>query len=306
MNGNDMDTFQAMSIFVRVVERGSFTAVARELQTTQPNISKSVQSLERRLGAPLLARSTRQLSLTDEGQRYYEECRRILAAVEFAESSFKSGRETVAGPLRVAAPVSFGRMCVAPLLREFLKRYPEVRIDLHLSDHNQDLHSEGLDVALRIGSLADSNLVARKLGDTQRITVAAPGYLQRAGEPATPESLTKHNCLAFNLLADPTLWRYRKNTRTHDVRIHGNAQSNNSEALREMVLSGLGISLSPDWLFAADIKAGKVQAVLGEYRAESLAVHALMPGNRRQSARAKAFIAYMHEALAPVLAQQQP
>jgi DNA-binding transcriptional LysR family regulator len=292
-----VDKLNAMAIFVRVVERGSFSAVARELQTSQPTISKVLQALESQLGGKLISRSTRKLSLTDEGQRYYNECRQILAAVDAAEHSFQSGRERIAGHLRVGSSVSFGRLQIAPRLAEFLKRYPHVEIDLQLSDQNQDLISEGLDVTFRIGELSDSGLIARHIGTTHRVTVAAPEYLALHGQPQTPDELRKHNCLQFNLLNSQNLWVYERDARRHEVRIKGNAQSNNSEAIREMVLGRLGISLSPVWLFSEDLNAGRVKAILQDYTAQSLPIHAVSPANRRQSARVKAFVDYMSQAL---------
>jgi DNA-binding transcriptional LysR family regulator len=292
-----VDKLNAMAIFVRVVERGSFSAVAREMQTSQPTISKVLRALESELGGKLIARSTRKLSLTDEGQRYYDQCRQILAAVDTAEHSFQSGRETIAGPLRVGSSVSFGRMQIAPRLPAFLERYPGIQIDLQLSDQNQDLVSEGLDVTFRIGTLNDSGLIARQIGTTHRITVATPQYLAQHGEPHTPEDLCEHNCLQFNLLTSQNLWVYNHGTGRHEVRIKGNAQSNNSEAIREMVLGGLGIALSPVWLFSEDLKAGRVKAILQGYIAQSLPIHAVSPANRRQSARVKAFVDYMSQAL---------
>ncbi|WP_085629887.1 MULTISPECIES: LysR family transcriptional regulator [unclassified Pseudomonas] len=293
-----MDKLHAMSIFVRVIERGSFSAVARELQTTQPTISKVLRALERQLGGKLIARSTRKLSLTDEGQRYYNECRTILAAVDAAEHSFQSGRETVAGPLRIGSSVSFGRLQIAPRLAAFLEHYPQVQIDLQLSDQNQDLVSEGLDVSLRIGALSDSGMIARPIGLTHRITVAAPAYLERHPVPLAPADLRRHNCLQFNLLSSQNLWTYERDGQRHEVRIQGNAQSNNSEAIREMVLGGLGIALSPVWLFSEDLKAGRVVALLQDYRTQPLPMHAVFPANRRQSARIHAFVDFMAQALA--------
>ncbi|NWA28045.1 LysR family transcriptional regulator [Pseudomonas gingeri] len=292
-----VDKLNAMAVFVRVVERGSFSAVARELQTSQPTISKILKALEAELGGKLIARSTRQLSLTDEGQRYYSECRQILAAVDNAEHSFQSGREQVAGSLRIGSSVSFGRLQIASRLPDFLARYPQLDIDLQLNDQNQDLVEEGLDVSLRIGELGDSSLIARRIGDTQRITVASAAYLSHRGEPRTPEHLSEHNCLQFNLLNSQNLWHYEKDGQRYSVRIKGNAQSNNSEAIREMVLGGLGIALSPVWLFAEDLKAGRVMAVLPDYQTQSLPIYAVFPANRRQSARVKAFVDYMSEAL---------
>ncbi|WP_223481399.1 MULTISPECIES: LysR family transcriptional regulator [unclassified Pseudomonas] len=292
-----MDKLNAMAIFVRVVERGSFSAVAREMQTSQPTISKVLKALETGLGGKLIARSTRQLSLTDEGQRYYNECRQILAAVDAAEHSFQSGKERIAGHLRIGSSVSFGRLQIAPRLAQFLERHPGIEIDLQLSDQNQDLVSEGLDVTFRIGELNDSGLIARHIGTTHRVTVAASAYLKKHGQPHTPAELGGHNCLQFNLLNSQNLWVFEKNNQRHEVRIKGNAQSNNSEAIREMVLGGLGIALSPVWLFSEDLKAGRVTAILQDYTAQSLPMHAVSPANRRQSARVKAFVDYMSQAL---------
>nr|WP_032832773.1 MULTISPECIES: LysR family transcriptional regulator [unclassified Pseudomonas] len=292
-----MDKLNAMAIFVRVVERGSFSAVAREMQTSQPTISKVLKALETGLGGKLIARSTRQLSLTDEGQRYYNECRQILAAVDAAEHSFQSGRERIAGHLRIGSSVSFGRLQIAPRLAQFLERHPGIEIDLQLSDQNQDLISEGLDVTFRIGELNDSGLIARHIGTTHRATVATPAYLKKHGQPHTPAELGGHNCLQFNLLNSQNLWIFEKNNQRHEVRIKGNAQSNNSEAIREMVLGGLGIALSPVWLFSEDLKAGRVTAILQDYTAQSLPMQAVSPANRRQSARVKAFVDYMSQAL---------
>ncbi|WP_236194073.1 LysR family transcriptional regulator [Pseudomonas glycinae] len=293
-----MDKLNAMAIFVRVVERGSFSAVARELHTTQPTISKVLRALENELGGKLIARSTRKLSLTDEGQRYYNECRNILAAVDAAEHSFQSGRETVAGTLRIGSSVSFGRLQIASRLAEFLQRYPQVQIDLQLSDQNLDLVSEGLDVSLRIGELNDSGMIARRIGTTHRLTVATPDYLKRHGQPQSPQDLAQHNCLQFNLLSTQNLWTYEQDGQHHNIRIHGNAQSNNSEAIREMVLGGLGISLSPVWLFSEDLKVGRVVALLQDYQTLPLPIYAVSPANRRQSARVNAFVDFMTQALA--------
>jgi DNA-binding transcriptional LysR family regulator len=292
-----MDKLNAMAIFVRVIERGSFSAVARELQTTQPTISKVLRALETELGGKLISRSTRKLSLTDEGQRYYGHCRQILAAVDAAEHSFQSGKEAVAGPLRIGSSVSFGRLHIASRLAGFLERYPQVNIDLQLNDQNQDLVSEGLDVTLRIGELRDSGLIARQISTTHRVTLASPAYLARHPAPQTPQDLAQHNCLLFNLLSSQNQWVYEKDGARHSVKIMGNAQSNNSEAVREMVLAGLGIALSPLWLFFDDLTAGRVVAVLQDYTPQSLPIHAVSAPNRRQSARVKAFIDYMADAL---------
>ena len=293
-----MDTLEAMAIFARVVERGSFSAVAREMGLSQPTISKQISLLEKRLGGRLFARSTRQLSLTDEGQRYYEHCRQILAAVDHAEHSFKSGQERVAGSLRIASSGSFGRIQIAPRLHDFLQRYPDLSIDLQLSDENVDLVSEGIDVAIRIGELKDSSLIARQIGLTRRGLYAAPAYLEQRGEPATPENLLDHNCLVFSLLEHSDTWRFEHRGQQHALQVKGNVRSNNSESIRQMVLSGAGLSLSPSWLFREDLQAGRVRGVLTEYVPATLPIHAVFPPDRRQSARVRAFTDYLLDAFA--------
>jgi DNA-binding transcriptional LysR family regulator len=293
-----MDTLEAMAVFLRVVERGSFSAVARELGLSQPTISKQIGALENRLGGRLFARSTRNLSLTDEGQRYYEHCRQILAAVDNAEHSFQTGQERVAGPLRIASSGSFGRIQIAPRLHGFLQQHPDVSIDLQLSDENVDLISEGIDVAVRIGELKDSSLIARPIGLTRRRVFAAPSYLEQHGVPAAPDDLSDHNCLAFNQLEHFDSWRFEHDGQWRSVQVKGNVRSNNSEAIRQMVLSGLGLSLSPSWLFREDLQAGRVVALLDGYTPPSLPIHALFAPDRRQSARVRAFTDYLRDAFA--------
>ncbi|MFJ7795676.1 LysR family transcriptional regulator [Pseudomonas sp. NPDC096950] len=293
-----MDTLEAMSMFMRVVERGSFSAVARELGLSQPTISKQIGALEKRLGGQLFARSTRNLSLTDEGQRYYEHCRQILAAVDNAEHSFQTGQERVAGPLRIGSSGSFGRIQIAPRLHGFLQQHPEVTIDLQLSDENVDLVSEGIDVAVRIGGLKDSSLIARQIGLTRRRVFAAPAYLEQHGVPATPDDLSAHNCLVFNQLEHFDNWGFEHDGQWRTVQVKGNVRSNNSESIRQMVLSGLGLSLSPSWLFREDLQAGRVVAVLDGYMPSSLPIHAVSPPDRRQSARVRAFTDYLRDAFA--------
>lgn len=293
-----MDTLEAMAVFLRVVERGSFSAVARELGLSQPTISKQIGALENRLGGRLFARSTRNLSLTDEGQRYYEHCRQILAAVDNAEHSFQTGQERVAGPLRIASSGSFGRIQIAPRLHGFLQQHPDVSIDLQLSDENVDLISEGIDVAVRIGELKDSSLIARPIGLTRRRVFVAPSYLEQHGVPAAPDDLSDHNCLVFNQLEHFDSWRFEHDGQWRSVQVKGNVRSNNSEAIRQMVLSGLGVSLSPSWLFREDLQAGRVVALLDGYTPPSLPIHALFAPDRRQSARVRAFTDYLRDAFA--------
>ena len=297
-----MNKLEAMSTFVRVVERGSFSAVARELQSSQPNISKLIRALELTLGGRLFARSTRRLALTDEGQRYYAECRQILAAVDAAEHSFKSGQEEIAGPLCVGTSVSFGRTWLAPRLRAFLEQHRGIRVHLQLNDKNEDLLGEGIDVAFRFGALHDSSLVARRVGDMPRAVFASPAYVAQHGAPRTPAELIAHNCLVFTMLPTRNAWTFAKargkpvkakrDSESTTVSVNGNATSNSSEAIREMVLAGMGISLSPAWQFADDLAQGRVVQLLPDYVAPALAIHAVFSGHR-QSARVAAFVDYI-------------
>ncbi|MFJ4111978.1 LysR family transcriptional regulator [Pseudomonas sp. NPDC089758] len=292
-----MDLFDSMRIFVRVVERCSFSAVARELNMGQPAVSKQVRALERYLGGPVLARTTRHLALTDQGQRFYSHCQDILGQVESATRRFASDQEQIAGPLRVAAPVSYGRLCIAPLIGTFLERYPDVRIDLRLSDHNEDLLMENIDLAVRIGAVKSEGLVAVSLGTTTRGVYASPMYLQRHGLPLEPSELAGHNCIGFTLLEHYDHWRFTRGADKFDIAVTGNVTSNSSEAIREMVLCGMGISLSAQWLFAADVEHGRVRTVLDDYQPCALPVSALFSRERRHSARAKAFIGHLREHL---------
>jgi len=285
-----MDRLTAMTAFIRCVERGSFSAVAREMNMTQPTVSKLIAALERRLAGKLFARSSRQLALTAEGQHFYEQCRTIVDAVESAEGSFKTGREQIAGMLHVATSVAFGRTQVMSRMRAFMQRYPLLRVDLQLNDRFIDLVEEGIDVAFRIGELKESGLIARRIGTTFRVTAGAPAYFKLHGEPSTPEDLGAHNCILYTGLATANAWPYSRGGRDRSVRVSGNFQSNSSEAVRAATLSGIGIALSPIWLFGDDIRAKRLKVVLTDYQPKPLPIHAVSPANRRYSAKVNAFV----------------
>jgi DNA-binding transcriptional LysR family regulator len=285
-----VDRLSAMAAFVRCAERGSFSAVARELRVTQPTVSKLIAALERHLGGRLFARSSRRLTLTAEGRRFYEQCRALVDGMEAAEASFRSGREEVAGTLRIATAVSFGRSQLVGRMRAFMQRYPALRIDLQLSDGFVDIVEQGIDVAFRIGELRDSGLVARRVGTTHRVTVGAPEYFARHGEPRRPEDLQQHNCLLYTGLASQDVWPYLREGRAHPVRVRGTFQSNSGDAVRAATLAGVGLAMSPVWLFGEDLVAKRVKVVLADYRPKPLPVHALFPANRRDSAKVRACV----------------
>lgn len=298
-----MDKLAAMQVFVRVVETGSFSAVARENRTSQSAVSKQVASLERALQATLLSRTTRSLALTDAGQRYYEQIRPLVGEIAEAESVLKQNEKQLQGWLRVAASVAYGRLKLFALVKSFLAQHPEVKIDLRLNDGFIDLVEEGIDVAVRIGELADSSLVARRIGHVQRVLVASPGYVQRFGAPRHPDELPTHNALVYSGLATQNLWTFTAaetatappGTRV-DIRVQGQLQTNSSEVVRAAVLSDMGIAYAPTWLFEQELAAGEVQVLLPDWMAPSLPIHLVSPLQRRANAKVLAFAEHVASA----------
>jgi DNA-binding transcriptional LysR family regulator len=291
-----MDRLSAMAVFVRCVERGSFSAVGREMHMSQPTVSKQVAALEEHLGGALFARSTRHLALTGEGQRFYEQCRAILDAVDTAEASFKTGREEIAGVLHIATSVSFGRAQVMSRMRAFMQRYPSLRLDLQLNDRFVDIVEEGIDLAFRIGELSDSRLIARRVGTTYRVTVGAPAYLKRYGEPTHPDELRNHNCILYTGLVSQNEWAYTRDGHSLPVRVSGSFQTNSAEAVRAAALAGIGIAFAPVWLIGEDIRAKRLKVILTDYRPKPMPIHALLPANRRYSAKVKACVDFFRAA----------
>ena len=295
-----MDRLAAMQTFVRVVESGSFSAVAREARATQSAVSKQVAALERALGARLLNRTTRSLALTEDGERYFEQARRLVAEIAEAESGLRQGEQQLTGWLRVAASVGFGRLKLLPLVKSFLAAHPGVKIDLRLDDGFIDLVEQGIDVAVRIGELADSTLVARRIGATKRVLIASRMYLRSLPKgrkpPRLPEDLLQLNCIVYTELATQNTWTFTAGPGAPvevgtvvTVRAQGSLQTNSSEVVRAAVLSGMGISFSPTWLFEDEMAQGDLQVLLPDWPAPSLPVHLVSPSQRRQSAKVRAF-----------------
>jgi DNA-binding transcriptional LysR family regulator len=290
-----IDRLAAMRAFLRIVECGSVSAVAREFGISQPTVSKQLAALETGLGVRLLNRSTRALSLTDEGARYYERCRDAVEAVEAADASVRPASPS--GLLRVSCPIAFGRLQLAPRMTRLLEWHPKLRIELLLSDRFVDLVEEGADVSVRIGELSDSALIARRLGLARRVTVATPGYFERVGEPAVPEDLRSHNCLVYTQLATADEWRFTGVEGERKVRVSGNFRANVSDAVREAVLSGLGVSMSPVWLFADALRDGRVRATLRDWEPPPLPIQAVWPAVRLPSPKIRRFVEFLAEEL---------
>jgi DNA-binding transcriptional LysR family regulator len=283
-----LDLIACMKSFVRTVETGSFSAVARELSTSQPTISKQIAALEEYLDVQLLIRSTRKVSMTDEGVRFYEHCQHVLEVLAEAESSVGK-RQNPSGILRVNCLVAFGQMQVLPRLKEFLDRYPDIKVDLTMSEHFVDLVGEGLDLAIRIGNFVDRSLISQPIGISRFVTVASMTYLEKFGEPQVPTDLLQHNCIVYTHQATGNEWIFRGTS----VRVKGNLQVNNSIAHREAVLAGIGIGASPMWVFSKELQTKSVKVVLAEYEPEPLLIQAVFRRGRFQSAKVKCFIDFM-------------
>ena len=278
--------FEALAIFAKVVELRSFAAASGELSLSKATVSKAVGRLEQRLGARLFNRTSRRLALTDAGQKLAGRAARLLADGEAAEGEALAQSVTPRGLVRLAVPMSFGVKAVAPILPEFLKQYPDVTIDLHLSDAMVDLIGEGFDAGLRIASLPDSSLIARRLCAMPRHTVAAPSYLRREGRPTHPMHLARHRCLGYAYLSTPDVWHYSNAAGEQaSVRPAGPLRVNNGEALMPALLAGLGIADLPDFIVGDAIASGKVEVILKGWRQREGAVHLVTPPGGPRPAR---------------------
>jgi DNA-binding transcriptional LysR family regulator len=288
-----MDQITAMRAFVRVVQTGSFSAVARESDTGQATISKRVAGLESLLGVKLLNRSSRDISLTEPGQSYYDKAVVILAELDEAEAEARSQTVRPQGTLRISAPIPFGRMILAPLLPEFLERYPTIQVDLMLNDKFVDLISEGIDVAIRAKQLEDSSLIARPLFENPMRLIAAPSYLQRYGRPEKPEQLSAHNCLVYSLQKSGKHWPFKRQQKSITVTVNGNFQCDNGDTLLEMARAGSGIAQLPIWMIDQHLKAGQLTTLLDDYQADAIPFHAIYPKHRYTPLKVRSFIDFI-------------
>jgi DNA-binding transcriptional LysR family regulator len=278
--------FEALAIFAKVVELRSFAGAAGELALSKATVSKAVTRLEERLGARLFNRTSRRLALTDAGQRLSERAARLLADGEAAEDEALAQSTSPRGLVRLAVPMTFGVKAVAPLLPEFLQAYPEVAIDLHLSDATVDLIGEGFDAGLRIARLPDSSLIARRLCAMPRYTVAAPSYLKRNGRPTHPMHLAQHKCFGYAYLSTPNVWHYMNAAGEQaSVRPAGPLRVNNGEAVMPALLAGLGIADLPDFIVGEAIASGDVEVILKGWKQPEGAVHLVTPPGGPRPAR---------------------
>ena len=278
--------FEALAIFAKVVELRSFAAASTELALSKATVSKAVSRLEQRLGARLFNRTSRRLALTDAGQKLAERATQLLADGEAAENEALSQSMAPRGLVRLAVPMTFGVKAVAPILPEFLAAYPEVSIDLHLSDATVDLIGEGFDAGLRIARLPDSSLIARRLCAMPRYTVAAPAYLKRHGRPTHPMHLAQHKCFGYAYLSTPGVWHYTNAAGEQaSVRPAGQLRVNNGEAVLPSVIAGLGIADLPDFIVGDAIASGEVEVILKGWHQPEGAVHLVTPPGGPRPAR---------------------
>lgn len=293
-----MDRLKAMRLFTRIVESGSFSAVARASEISQPTVSKHLAALEAVLGVQLVHRNSRILRLTDAGQTYYEASVRLLADLDTLETELKRDQSRPAGTLSVTLSAGFGRLHIVPLLPAFYARYPDITIETVVSDRYVDLLEEGIDVALRIGHLADSASIARLIGSSPRSTFAAAKYIERVGRPITPEELDHHKCIAFTFQRRVQEWNFNTQTGRIIYRPKAPFRTNDAENVRAAVLEGIGICQTPRWLFSAELLSGEVTEILPDYPSNPTPIHAVFPASGRQSGKLRAFVDFVAEALA--------
>jgi DNA-binding transcriptional LysR family regulator len=297
-----LDRFTSLEVFTKVAAAGSLSAAARALGLSQTMVTKHIAALEARLGVKLFHRSTRRLSITEAGRSYLDSAECILAALDAADSAVAADRFEPRGVLRLNAPVSFGARQVAPLLCEFARRHPHLHVELGLNDRLVDLAEEGWDLALRIGSLADSSLIARRLAPCRTVLAAAPAYLATHGRPRTVADLARHNCLGYTLsrLTGADRWTFGAQGEA-TIEVAGNLRANNGDALRAAAVAGQGIIYQPTFVVADDLRAGTLVALsLDRPTVEFGGIYAVYLPERNPPAKLRAFIDFLVERFAPI------
>lgn len=293
-----MHHLTALEAFVVVVDTGSFTAAAAELGVSKSHVSKLVSGLEDMLGVRLLHRTTRRLSLSDVGRAFYERCARALEEIADAEQAVTEASDSPRGTLRVSVPLSFGTRYIAPLVSEFVARYPHLRVEMDFSDRRVHLIDEGFDLVVRIGSLEDSSHIARRIAPTRGYLVASPGYLAARGVPQSPRDLKDHDCILYALSSSGPTWSFTTpdGGRTA-VRVHGRVTMNNGDGIVAAASAGLGIAQLPDFLVADALADGRVVALLRDHVDEDRAIWAVYPHTRHLATRVRRFVDFLVERL---------
>lgn len=288
-----MDRLDAMKLFVRVAELGSFAAVAQQLGVARSVVTRQIAGLEAHLGVKLMARSTRRLSLTSAGTAYLEKCRVILNLVEAAETDVAEERLTPRGNIRMSLPLSFGLKRLAPLLLDFSQRYPEVGLDMDYSDRRVKLIEEGIDLSIRITRRLDGGDVARKIGTGRMQVVAAKNYLAQHGRPQHPAELIHHECLGYTSGGVAQNWEFKVDGQLQSFPVRSRINANNGDVLTEAAAQGLGITLQPDFIIGDFLAAGRVEAILTDYPVAELGIYAMLPSNRHIPHRVRVLMDFL-------------
>jgi DNA-binding transcriptional LysR family regulator len=292
-----MDRLTALEIFVRVVDTGSFSAVARHRGVGQPAISKAVAQLEDWLGVSLLLRSTRSVVPTEAGRVFYERAKRTIEEADEAVTAARGSASGLTGKLRVSTSVCFGKLHVIPRLSEFLDEHPELEIELVLDDRHVDLVNEGIDVAMRMGPMPDSSMTARRIAEGRRVVVATPAYLRRHGVPTSPSDLSRHQAIIYSGNAGWDTWTFRKAAQEVTVVLQGRLKVTAAEGLREAVNRDLGLAIASEWNFWPELKSGKVVAILEDWDLPPTSLSAVYPTGRLASTKARAFASFIEQVM---------
>jgi DNA-binding transcriptional LysR family regulator len=290
-----MDRFTAMSVFVQVVEQGSFARAAERLEMSTSAVSRYVSDLETHLDARLINRTTRKLSLSETGQAFFERAVQLLSDLDEAEALAESTQAEPRGTIKLTCSAAFGLLHLTPAMADFQRQYPRMRFDVSLSDRFVDLIEEGLDLAIRIGELGNPNLVAKKIGETKLITCASPAYLKARGQPKHPHDLVNHNCFTYAYLATKDHWRFAgSNDEPIEVRIEGSLHSNSGELAVAMAEQGAGIAREPDFMFGRALAEKRLVQVLKNFPSRPMGIYAVYPSRRHLSNKVRIFVDFLH------------
>ena len=289
-----MDRFQSLTAFAKVVETGSFARAADRLGISVSAVSRQVSELEAHLGVRLLNRTTRRLSMTESGQAFHERCVQLLADLQEAEEAVSASAVVPRGTLRLTASISFGVRYLASAIADFQQQHPQMRFDVELSDRAVDIVDEGMDLAVRIGTIGSQALIGRRIGVAQMVCCAAPSYLARRAAPRTPADLASHPCLTYEYSSVGNVWRFTDaEQRVHEVRVTGHAHANNGAMLAALAVAGMGVNLEPDFIVADDVRAGRLVPLLPGYAPPAIPINAAYPSRRHLSAKVRAFIDFL-------------
>ncbi|MFK0033481.1 LysR family transcriptional regulator [Pseudomonas monteilii] len=291
-----MNPYEDMRIFAQVMEAGSFTAAADRLGMSKQSVSRRLMQLEERLGVRLLNRSTRRLDATPLGQHYYQSALRLLGEVQQVEHDISGQAQALRGTLRLSAPLSFAMAHLGCLLTEFLQLHPQVDVEVDLSDRAVDLIGEGYDLALRIGALEDSSLIARRIASVERVYCASPDYLQARGVPTAPDELAGHDCLPYGH-SRQVQWQFRQGSKAQAIQVAGRMRANNGELLRDAAIAGMGVTYLPTFIVGQAVAAGRLVSVLEDWTPPALQLSAVYPQHRQVARPVQGFVDFLRERL---------